>query len=316
MNEIVRYHEPKSLKVYRASPLAAVLRQPTALEEFKAEVEPCTRVWLRLLEAHQTQEQLEAAIKDAKAMIAAPRFQKLQRYARIAEQPASKEDVFALIGRLVARAPGLDPVQRSVIANDMMHDVYDDAPKLPALELACRKMRKTTEWLDEPALFKALEGAQAEIDNLFYSTRRLPGTVDERERKLENQKAWERWAPFRPALSAFCYSSKIPAPDLEDGVRKLYDHEHGAGAYDRRKAKVESDKAEETRKQRELEERKALESRAKPIARQRFDAYNAEFGQRLDAVKGDADAELKLFGEFKSFFAFLDEEVDKLRAAE
>jgi hypothetical protein len=315
MNEITRYQSKTPAPLEITNLMVAVLRKPEALAQFEAEVRPCVALLRRLWDLRNIltpSHELEPAVQEGNAYLASAEYRALQRYVQQAETLASDVEIYAYIGRLVARVPNLDAAQRKVVCDDMLEDVRDVRPTIAALDRACRATRNKTQWLDQPAFMAELVAAKIEIDGVLLPITKLPAEVVQRGRQLAWRKIEERCGV---AFEAFKYRSEIPPPEFEDGVRTLYDLGHGAGAYDRDKLIKIARRAEEERARAALEVRKALVAQAMPAARTRFDAARDKWRAAVEAAKAGAAHWSSVIEGAPVFQTFIDEEVAKLKAA-
>jgi hypothetical protein len=227
-----------ALVKFNAATLTLALRKPAAMAALKTEIEPCGKMWSRLLQTSQfaSNDELESAVSAGRAMVTSPQYQELQRYVEESSRNATREEIFSEVARILAEMPGSDGHQRALRISSWTDDIEDAEASALAVTKGCKTARTTKTWNSVADILAAITAAQQELDNLFYSIKDLPKQLDVQEKRLERRKLEESWAPYREAASAFRYRGEVPSEEIEPQVRYIWDHDHGAGAYDRFKA--------------------------------------------------------------------------------
>jgi hypothetical protein len=136
-------------------------------------------------------ERLSAAIDDAKRLIVSGEIAALQGELPSALAPATLEEIGARIALLIKSFPQRGKDDLETYAQLLIEDVGAESPTRLGLEIACRRLRRSVEWLPKISqVLETLKKTEAWIRHAPNSLERLPKFVSEARASLATERRW------------------------------------------------------------------------------------------------------------------------------
>jgi hypothetical protein len=138
-------------------------------------------------------DRLPPAIAGAQCLISSGKIATLRRELPRALSPATVEEIGARIAALIKSIPNPGKEDLEIYARLLTDDVGAQSPTRLGLEIACRRLRRTAEWLPKIAqVLTALEKIEAGIRDAPRSLEELPALVEQAQKRLEEEWRWRR----------------------------------------------------------------------------------------------------------------------------
>jgi hypothetical protein len=134
--------------------------------------------------------------------------------------PANRDNIASALLLLTAAFPNTSSRDLNLYAQLLSEDVKDAAPGKLALDLACRRLRRTSRFL--PAISEVLDAiatATKQIEGARCSIAKLPETLSEVRRRIEQAKSWRQWLEERQRRDEEKFQAYLRQRQLDEGGR-------------------------------------------------------------------------------------------------